>query len=124
MILKLKYMLTGGIIDWFEGSMTKKELTDIAILKNTNGEAVKFYSSICKIENKIGDVIANITHGEEKPHTVRYFCVPNFDTCEMDLCAIAKISNNGTTYVFANNSMLLNSMSCNDYKILDVSIHE
>ena len=48
----------------------------------------------------------------ELPNKIRFFSIPSIgESCEMELCALAKIENNGTTYVFTNNEYFFNAMT-------------
>jgi hypothetical protein len=51
--------------------------------------------------NYINEVVFN--RSKEQPHTAKHFYSPNFECFDTDFCVIAKIYENGTTYIFTNN---------------------
>lgn len=115
--LGLKYYSEIGIIDFFELTMSSDELKRKVDSRNNEMIGCSFDMDdvdIC-IE-KIKEIIYSETH--ENPHTVRFFSIPNFDYGSFDIGCVAKIDNNGSTYIFANDSKFIeNYQSYNDIKL-------
>ena len=103
-----KYVLSISPIDFFALTLTKDQI--IENIRNENSihgsqDNVKHYlngfNNIDELEEYISNYISNV---EEKPHTIRYMCTPELDGGNgMELAVIAKISNNGTCFIFSNN---------------------
>lgn len=97
-----------GIIDWFFGTMTKDELLasyrSIACGREYEKALDDLTSSLDAKEQYIIRTIN--AEQKEKPHTIRYFCIPDFDNLTTTISAVAKISNNGTTYLFTDDKDL------------------
>ena len=90
-----KYAVCAGIIDYFEPSFTMQQiLSDDDLKKDYEIKISQINEYIFGLEN-------------EKPHTIRFFSLPNFDYSHMEIYAIAKISNNGSTYVFGDDPEVL-----------------
>ena len=102
-MIKFNYYGTIGIIDWWSLSMTKSEV--ISKLGEYLGSVP--YNEVAEIFEKAEKfIIETMISGEgEKPHTIRYFTVPSDGG--FDVCAVAKISNNGTTVCFVCESDVL-----------------
>ncbi|MCL2753363.1 MAG: hypothetical protein FWE44_04355 [Defluviitaleaceae bacterium] len=106
------YMVVGGPIDVFNGCMSAKELIQtiepgsfIEGIPN-NDEEFRSYAenelhNIQKIEQFVSRVI-NKEYGES-PHKIKFFALPLLNEITTDICCIAKIGNNGTTFIFTNN---------------------
>jgi len=103
----IKYYAELGIIDLFGLSLSKDELKERVEFdyNDTYGSnAHSFYNSIDA--NDIDDIIKEIKEiirlqSGEEPIVIRFFAIPNFTYLGFDLCPIAKISNNGSTFVFS-----------------------
>jgi len=101
------YYASNGPIDYFYFTLTKEEACKNEILNTVytcgsspNHEEVRaLEEQYDALEDKINETIFRLE--KERPHTIRYFGLPNFDQCRFELCAVAKISNNGTTYLFS-----------------------
>jgi hypothetical protein len=123
---ELKYMLPTGIIDFFHGSIDKNELAANAIRNLYPEEESTLESELRLIETMEEGIKAAILKnrfGRELPHTIRYFSIPNFDNLEMELCAIAKIDNNGQTFLFTNNNKFLKLYSENSFGDIPVLVN-
>lgn len=124
MYINMRYFQCIGIIDFFKLAMNKKELILKLMDKDEFLEGDEYDLSIlAKIikeiedtENKVKEII--FRKEEEYPHTIRYFVMPNPDYCDFDIYVIAKVSNNGSTYVFAPNEKYLEEMS-DSYSLIE-----
>lgn len=98
-----KYVLSIGPIDWFQYTLSKKQIIDNILEEEyiNKGLAV---NEIIDIEQFVIDYTERI---EETPF-VRYVSIPNQYSNQMDLVAISRISNNGTGFVFSNDVDFLN----------------
>lgn len=109
-----KFAKNGGIIDWFDLAMTATDL----ISKARAAEGTDAYGPLRaktfedQIERAIQQIKTVLFDREsEYPHTIRFFTIPNFDTLNFDVYAIAKVNNNGITYVFGNDRGLIDSIA-------------
>jgi len=97
-----------GIIDWFFGTHTLDEL--IGSYKEeceAYGSHEDIVSFSTKLKEKEKALIETIElEQNEKPHIIRYFVTPNFSGMTMDVSVVAKIDNNGSTYIFTDNPWL------------------
>ena len=110
--MSYQYMVVGGPLDWWDGCMTAKELFLNICSRKWDFESVCHEETISEIISKIKQMevfiecaVEDFYSDHEKPHTVMFFPLPNLDceTLETEICAVAKQSNNGTTFVFTNN---------------------
>lgn len=102
-------------IDSFELSYTKEELRS----------KIAKYGSVCvgattitakDIDSCEEQVIRIVEESsKEKPHTIRYFVIPNIAYCTFKLCCAAKIDNNGSTYIFADSDEVLKAFDNGGY---------
>lgn len=91
------YVLQTSPFDFWKATMTPEYLAD--------AETNEYYSEHSKVEitnmvNAMKDII-NIIEGEE-PHTVAFTSIPTACGDTFELVGLAKISNNGTSFVFCN----------------------
>lgn len=99
--LGLKYYSEVGIIDFFELAMSPDELKRKIDPKNNYMVGCEFnINDVDVCVKKIKEIIYSETH--EEPHTIKFFSIPNFDYNNFDIGCVAKISNNGSTYIFVN----------------------
>lgn len=123
MLREMKYYAGVGIIDFFELTMDKTELA-IRLSKigesgapvfDNEGNLVEESYSVAKmkkiegVEEEIREIIYKVA--KEYPHTIRFFPVPNPDYNAFDVCVVAKIDNNGSTYIFAPDKNYLESIN-------------
>ena len=102
---EFRYHKELGIIDWFFGTLTKDEL--IKAYKE-DFEASGLSAFVKEMDEKELGIISTIQAEEnEAPHTIRYFVIPDFSGFIMEVSAVAKISNNGSTYLFTDNEQLM-----------------
>lgn len=98
----------GGIVDYFQGTLTAGERVGNAIKQFGEYDFAAARRVLDEVEqeiNQINDFL--LKEEDEKPHTIRFFSVPNYDGSTFDTYAVAKISNNGSTYIFGNSKELL-----------------
>ena len=112
-----KYVIEGGPIDWFYSTLSKPQLIEANRTENAEfaTDGGEFQKSVEKNYRFIEDTVLRLSG--EKPHTIKYFSIPNYDTCNMEICALAKISNNGTTYTFTNNRQFTDFFSDSSFSI-------
>lgn len=111
MLNKFNYLLEGAILDFFPLTV------DANTLKNLLTKSYLDESYNSNEANELVDGILNQINNEvyrnsnEKPLKIRFFSIPDFDYMTMQLCAVAKIDRDGTTFVFSNNYKFLESLS-------------
>jgi hypothetical protein len=115
--ISFKYAVEGSPIDWFYSTLSKPQLieanrTESAEFATTDNE---FQKTVEKNYRFIEDTVLRLSG--EKPHTIKYFSIPDYETCDMEICALAKISNNGTTYTFTNNKQFADFLSDFNFSI-------
>lgn len=93
-----KYYIDGGILDDFDLYYSLEEICD-KYPKRKNEFIIKEGQINRIMQKEVG----------EKPHTIKFFALPNFNDCSMDIYAVAKIWNNGTTFMFGDNSVILDA---------------
>lgn len=115
-----KYMVACPPLDIWHGLMTEDELliklcNDRGHLSvNTPDNCLTFFATIEDERVNIKDMVSCINHSlltqwsdKEEPHTVMFFITPNMiNDCDTSIHGVAKISNNGTTFVFTNDLKL------------------
>lgn len=111
MLNKFKYMLEGAILDYFPLTIDSNSLKGL-LTRDFLG-----YSYNTTQANELVDGLVNQINSEiykkskEEPLKIRFFSIPDFDYMTMQVCAVAKIDNDGTTFVFSNNYEFLESLS-------------
>jgi len=124
----IKYYSELGIIDFFGLALSDKELkerirfdeSDLYGTHSNTGYTSLEESDIDRAVLEISQVVEE--HWGEKPHTVKFFGIPDFEYLKFSLCAIAKISDNGSTIVFANNERIITVLDENGHsRIYEVS---
>jgi len=117
------YMVVGGPIDVFNGCMSANELIQTiepgSFIEGipSNDEEFRSYAenelrNIREIEKFVTQVI-NKEHGES-PQTIKFFALPLLNDFITDICCIAKIGNNGTTFIFTNNLEFARCLGSNE----------
>lgn len=104
------YYIRGGIVDYFNFTLSKEEVYKSYVFNSrflapSIGDINNFEKELNKLEEKIKQTI--FKEEKECPIIIRYFGVPNFNYSEVELCAIAKVDNNGSTYAFSENKEFL-----------------
>lgn len=105
-----KYVLSTGPIDFFYLTLSKEQL-----YKNIKSEIysdneeinINGFRNVDDLEKYIIDFVSDI---EEKPYIIRYLGIPQHNGCDCELVVIAKISNNGTCFIFSNNKKYLEAV--------------
>jgi len=92
------YVLSTGPIDFFEYSLSREQI--ISNIANSQHEQDLEIDHIKNIEIFVEAYVEKI---EETPHTIRYLGVLNPGMNDIELVVIAKISNNGTCFIFSDN---------------------
>ncbi|MBO0571161.1 hypothetical protein [Clostridium botulinum] len=97
-----KYVLEGTQIDFFFSAFSKEQLIESYREESSRyGYGITFEK---KLENNYDFVKSTVKEiCGESPHTIRYFSIPRYGWGDMDICALAKIENDGTTFMFTNN---------------------
>ncbi|MBU3208701.1 hypothetical protein [Clostridium algidicarnis] len=94
--LNLKYYAEVGIIDFFECTMTIVEaINKLSGVDKYNEEVLN------GCENDVKEFIYSISR--EYPHTIRFFAIPDLNYGTFRLGCVAKIQNNGSTYILCGN---------------------
>ena len=114
-----EYMIEGSPIDFFTGLQDENQVKfDHPMMGYEDGEGNVAYCTNDIIRFKIElkerrefAVKATEARSGEKPHTFGFFVIPDFESYEMEICAVTKIANNGTTYVFTNNGSFAKMVS-------------
>lgn len=108
--MQLRYYADVGIYDFFELTMDldelKKRATPEEEFENKNRDFCYGFTSK-DIDNCI-EAVKQIVFQEsgEKPHTIRFFAMPIIKNENFYLGCVAKIVNNGTTYMFTNDKSI------------------
>lgn len=123
--LGMNYFGEFSPIDFWALSMSKEEL-----IVKLREEALEYEgeNSIDKTQyvNVCEDAIIGVVEKEsgERPHTIRYFTVPDVESFDFTIGCVAKIDNNGTTYIFLNDCNVLKSMNPNGFGDIKVTLNE
>lgn len=109
-MLEMKFFAEVGAVNFFQLSMTKGEILQklfpsFEVRKNDMPHFLKELTDLTEVEQKINKAI--LREFSEEPHVIRYFTVPNIDNNTFELFAIAKIFNNGSTFIIGPNKKLL-----------------
>lgn len=108
MKLGLNYYAEMGIIDFFGLTLSRDEI----VARMENEEFEKYSTGYNKVTAEdIDTAILKITEivkmeTNEELHTIRFFGTPSFADLSFDLGCVAKISNNGSTFLFAKDKDL------------------
>lgn len=118
--LDIKYYAAMSPIDFFKLSMDRNELliklsSQEDYIEKEKGVLVKKANELDELEKRIDDIIYK--NEQEHPHTIRYFAIPDFDYAMFRVGVVAKISNNGTTYVFAHDKGIIEAFNQDDSDI-------
>ena len=122
----LKYFAELGIIDLFGLSLSRDELEERIIFdhKDTYGShAQSFYNNVDveDIDSAVNEIkeIIKLKYGEE-PIVIRFFAIPDFEYLGFNLCPIAKISTNGSTFVFAKDKEIFEYLNRSNGYYLEI----
>lgn len=115
MVKQFKYYFEGTQIDFFSGAMTKEQL-----IESLEKDYISS-SSESIIEDNYSFVYEKVLEiSKEQPHTIRYFSIPRYGYGDMEICALAKVHNDGSTYMFTNDKNIakfISIMSGYDFEI-------
>lgn len=118
MLKKFEYMLEGAILDFFPLTIDSNSLKNL-LTKKYLGYSYNYNEANEYVDEVVSQINNEIFRkSKEKPLNIRFFSIPDFDWMTMQLCAVAKIDNNGTTFVFSNNYNFLKSLS-QGYSFMD-----
>lgn len=120
----IRYYAELGIIDLFGLSLSESELKERVKFDDQDSCGSQWHSfyenmNISDIDAMVNEV-KNIIKKEtgEVPCVVRFFAVPDFEYLGFILYPIAKITNNGSTFVFSKNKSLFEYLNeVNGYPI-------
>jgi hypothetical protein len=101
-MFNFNYYANAGIVDFFELAYDKYEL--IERLSRDYSEIVSTgKDDWLKELNDFEDDLVTIMElkENEKPYLIKYFGLPSFNDGHFRLCCLARISNNGITYLVA-----------------------
>lgn len=109
-MLEMNFFAEVGAVNFFQLSMTKGEVLQklfpsFEVCKSDMPQLLKKLTDLTDTEQKINEAI--LREFSEEPHVIRYFTVPDIDNNTFELFAIAKIFNNGSTFIFGPNKKLL-----------------
>ena len=94
--LQLRYYAEIGIIDFFDGTMTAEQFVH-TLDENSQYNSKTILGCKEEIENFIKEKTG------QKPHTVKFFAVPDNAYGMFSIACVAKIFDNGSTFVLCNN---------------------
>jgi hypothetical protein len=83
--------------------LTKEQL--ISNMTKMHGDGYEL--DVAAIEKIDSFIVDSVTNFEERPHTTRYTSIPTPGSSNCSLVALAKISNNGTCFIFSNHKEYL-----------------
>lgn len=102
--LNLKYYAEVGIIDFFQCTMTTSEAIDkLSGVENYSTEVLN------GCEKDVREFIYSIS--KEYPHTIRFFAIPDLNYSMFRLGCVAKIQNNGSTYILCGDRNYFNGIN-------------
>lgn len=110
---EIRYMAELGIIDLFGMSLSEEELktrVEFDVKDEYGSHFHSFYNRIASSDvdsaiEEVEQIIKNKTN--EMPVLVRFFAIPDFAYSGFELSIVAKIDNNGSTFVFSKTKKLL-----------------
>jgi len=114
-----------GMPPGMSGSLSKEELItklkeEALEYEGENSTDKSQYVDIC--EDTIIRVVEKVSG--EKPHTIRYFTIPDVDAFNFTIGCVAKIDNNGTTYIFLNDHNVLENMNSDGFGEIKITLNE
>lgn len=111
--MQLRYYADVGIFDFFELTMDADDLKKRAVPEEEfDSENREFcYGFTSKDVDNCIEAVKKIVfkEGGEEPHTIRFFAMPIVENENFYLGCVAKIDNNGTTYIFTKDKRIFNN---------------
>jgi hypothetical protein len=110
--MQLRYYADVGIFDFFELTMDADELKKRAVPEEFDNENREFsYGFTSKDVDNCIEAVRKIVRQDsgEHPHTIRFFAMPIIESENFYLGCVAKITNNGTTYIFSKDKIIFNN---------------
>ncbi|KEI09286.1 hypothetical protein Z957_05110 [Clostridium sp. K25] len=107
-----KYVIEGGQFDSFYALFTKEQLFESyreEALRNHESGINEYKESLNNNYKFIESTVKNISG--EAPRIIKYFSIPRYAYGDMEICALAKIVKNGTTFMFTNNKSFADFIS-------------
>lgn len=124
----IQYYAELGIIDFFGLSLSKDDLKarvnfDFEDSYGSNQHSFYQRIDIADVDDMVEEIkqIIKENTGEE-PVVVRFFAIPDFEYLGFNLCPIAKITNNGSTFVFSKDIKIFECL--NEVNRYVISIEE
>lgn len=111
--LGLKYYAEMPPIDFFDGTMTTQEVA------NKCGQYTSEVMNGC--ENDIKEFVNEVS--KEVPHTIRFFAIPDLHYGSFKLGCVAKIHNNGATYILCGNEAYIHAIDEPGYRFNTKSVY-
>lgn len=117
--MPFQYARFGGIIDWFDFTMTGQEIIGKAACDSITQAidprgAGAVAEQIRLSVEQVRDLIYNQTR--EYPQIVRFFSLPNFKAGKFNLFAVAATANRAT-YLFGNDREMLKVLAPDGYEL-------
>lgn len=111
--MQLRYYADVGIFDFFELTIDADELKKRAVPEEEfeNKDRELSYGFTSKDVDNCIEAVKKIVLQEsgEYPHTIRFFAMPIIENENFYLGCVAKITNNGTTYIFSKDKGIFNN---------------
>lgn len=123
--MKFLYAKQCGIIDYFELAMTEEEAVKKLIadeelsdeeLRDVESSRVEAERQISEYMKQIKEVVKRET--EEEPKIIRFFAIPDCDMNRLTLYSVAKIENNGETFIFGDDKEIINKIGSSQFDVL------
>ena len=108
--LNLKYCSELGIIDFFDGALKANQFIANLDKKYSQFNKEAILGAVEEVESYIESI------SNEKPCIIRFFTTPDFDSNLFNIVCVAKISNNGSTFIIANSKEYIETLG-NPYSI-------
>lgn len=109
------YYIDGGIIDDFYLTFSQEELIknycyDMSFKGGIDRErTVEFCEKLKVIETLVKKTV--LKEEKEPPILLKYYGIPNFNSLDFTLCIVAKVENNGSTYIFSEDENFIKSLN-------------
>jgi hypothetical protein len=119
MTMPFQYARFGGVIEWFDFTMTGQEIIGKAACDSITQAidpqgAGAVAEQIGRSVDQVRDLIYNQTR--EYPQIIRFFSLPNFQSRNFSLLAAARTAN-GATYIFGNDRETLKMLAPDGYDL-------
>lgn len=95
-----KYALVTEPIDFWGYTLSLEQIKE-------NFNKNYYTRDVININQAYSFIKKSVTEFEEEPHTIRFTSIPDIEGQSFSLVGLAKISNNGTCFIFSNNKKYL-----------------